>query len=226
MKTSDISSEGPADMSKPRQPQEPAITSGRADSRAAILKAARTLLLDRGYDDVSMDDIAVLAGVARQTVFNRFGSKDAVFRAMVSAHWETWGQGIRVPRVPPDAPVEDQLRAIALSIVAFQDSPEQIRFQRLVVSESRRLDWIGPAAFRSGKGPHMEALAQHLARLHEQGRLRCEKPMVAAWQFVALIQEFLVWPKVMSIGDAAEMIPSTEEVIDEAIRTFMARYGD
>lgn len=212
-------------MIKRRQPQEPATVPGRTDSRVAILKAARTLFLDRGYADVSMDDIAALAGVARQTVFNRFGSKEAVFRAMVSAHWEAWGQDSRVPRVPQDASVEDQLRAVALSIVTFQDSPEQIRFQRLVVSESRRLDWIGPAAFRSGKGPHMEALAQHLAHLHEQGRLSCEKPMVAAWQFVALIQEFLVWPKVMSIGDAAEMIPSTDEVIDEAIRTFMARYG-
>lgn len=212
-------------MGKRRQPREPATALGRPDSRVAILKAARTLFLDRGYDGVSMDDIAGLAGVARQTVFNCYGSKDAVFRAMVAAHWETWGKDVRVPRLPPGAPVEDQLRAVALSIVTFQDGQEQIRFQRLVVSESRRLDWIGPAAFRSGKGHHMEALAKHLEALHRQGRLRCEKPMVAAWQFVALIQEFLVWPKVMSIGDAADMIPADDEVIDEAIRTFMARYG-
>jgi AcrR family transcriptional regulator len=189
-----------------------------------IVAAARRLFLDQGYDAVSIDDIARVAGVARQTVFNRFGSKDAVFRAMVADHWDRWGREVQISAVAHTAPVEDHLRAVAMSIVAFQENPDQIKFQRLIVGESRRLDWIGPAAYRAGKGPRMKALAAHFALLHSEKRLNCPRSDIAAWQFVGLVQEFLVWPKVMDIGDASDIIPAAGLVIDEAIATFMARY--
>jgi AcrR family transcriptional regulator len=187
--------------------------------------AARRLFLDQGYEAVSIDDIAGVAGVARQTVFNRFKSKDAVFRAMVADHWERWGNAVGVSSVRHEDPVDDHLRAIARGIAAFQDDPDQIKFQRLIVGESRRLDWIGPAAYRAGKGPRMQALADHFGRLHAEGRLACPDPVLAAWQFVGLVQEFLVWPQVMDIGDAAAALPSADVVIEEAILTFLARYG-
>lgn len=197
--------------------------SPRSKSVRAIIAAARTLFLARGYDDVSTEEIARVAGVARQTLFNRFKSKDAVFRAVVADHWERWGSGVLTAAPAHDDPVEDHLRAVALSIVAFQESTEQIHFQQLIVSESRRLDWLGPAAYRAGKAPRMAALAGHLARLHDEGRLDCPHPAIAAWQFTGLIQEFLVWPKVMATGDE-EAIPPVATVIAEAIATFMARY--
>ena len=192
-------------------------------SETKIVAAARTLFLDHGYDDVSIDDIAKVAGVARQTVFNWFKSKETVFRAMVQDHWNNWGRNAEAANTPHEAPVEQHLRAFALSVVAFQDSPEQIKFQRLIVAESRRLDWIGPAAYRAGKGPRMKALAAHFATLHSEGRLHCPNAEIAAWQFIALVQEFLVWPKVMATGDDSA-IPPVETVIEEAIATFMARY--
>jgi AcrR family transcriptional regulator len=187
--------------------------------------AARRLFLDQGYEAVSIDDIAKVAGVARQTVFNRFKSKDAVFRAMVEDHWERWGNSAEVRDVGHGDPVEDHLRAIAEGIKAFQQDPDQIKFQRLIVGESRRLDWIGPAAYQAGKGPRMKALSDHFAKLHAEGRLACPNASIAAWQFVGLVQEFLVWPQVMDIGDAADDLPASDVVIAEAIRTFLARYG-
>lgn len=197
----------------------------RSRSETEIVAAARELFLEQGYDAVSIDQIAQAAGVARQTVFNRFKTKDAVFRAMVADHWERWGRSTRVSDIGHDAPVEEHLRAIARGIEAFQNDPEQIKFQRLVVGESRRLDWIGPAAYRAGKGPLMEALAAHFGRLNSEGRLNCPNPVVAVWQFVGLVQEFLVWPRVMDIGEAAEQLPPASVVIEEAVTTFMARYG-
>ena len=197
----------------------------RTNTERDIIAAARSLFLARGYDDVSTAEIAKAAGVARQTLFNRFESKDAVFRAMVADHWEQWGRAVPVTATAHEDPVEDHLRAIALSVVAFQDSAEQIQFQRLIVSESRRLDWLGPAAYRAGKGPRMAALTAHFAQLHREGRLDCAHPGIAAWQFIGLIQEFLVWPKVMAMGEEDGTVPPVETVIAEAIATFMARYA-
>lgn len=203
---------------------EPKASATIARSEQAIIAAARSLFLEHAFTAVSVEDIARVAGVSRQTVFNRFKTKDAVFRAMIADHWTHWGRGATIERVPHEAPVADHLRAIARSIAAFQDDTQQIQFQRLVVAESRDHDWIGPAAYRAGKQTRMKALAAHFTQLHKEGRLHCENPDIAAWQFVGLVQEFIVWPKVMAI-EAPEDIPPTETVIEEAILTFLARYG-
>lgn len=202
----------------------PRKTAPVTKSDKAILAAARALFLERGCAAVSMDDIAREAGVSRQTVFNRFKTKDGLFRAMIADHWANWGHGVAMESVPFEAPVEDHLRALGRSIAAFQNDTQQLQFQRLVVEESRHNDWIGPATYQMGKRPKMKALAAGIALMHQAGRLHCEHPEIAAWQFVGLVQEFVVWPKLMAI-EAPEDLPPADIVIEEAIRTFMARYG-
>lgn len=57
------------------------MTSGRRrseTSRVAILDAARTLLLERGYDHLTIEAIATRAGVGKQTVYRWWSSKGAV----------------------------------------------------------------------------------------------------------------------------------------------------
>ena len=44
----------------------------------AVLDAAHDLLLERGYADTSIDDIAERAGVARATLYQHFPSKEAI----------------------------------------------------------------------------------------------------------------------------------------------------
>ncbi len=63
----------------------------RVEQQARILDAAHGLFSGHGFDDVSMSDVAVKAGVARATVFNHFGSKRALVEAItgeVMAHYE------------------------------------------------------------------------------------------------------------------------------------------
>jgi AcrR family transcriptional regulator len=54
----------------------PATTAGRgARARQAILEAADDLLVERGYDDVTIEGIAARAGVAKQTIYRWWTSK-------------------------------------------------------------------------------------------------------------------------------------------------------
>src|SRR6478735_2114702 len=58
----------------------------RADSasatKARILDAARTLLMERSYEDVTLAAIAAAAEVSHQTVLNHFASKEGVALAV------------------------------------------------------------------------------------------------------------------------------------------------
>jgi AcrR family transcriptional regulator len=60
----------------------PRSGAGPTTQRERILDAARSLFASRGFETVTMAEIAELAGVARATVFNHFGSKGALVEAI------------------------------------------------------------------------------------------------------------------------------------------------
>ncbi len=198
------------------------------DTSIAILDAARRLFLEAGYDGVNLDQVGRAAGVSRQTVYNQFGSKDAVFRAVVDRHWDAVRTEVAaVASVPPAslADPEDVLRSFARSLLRFVHETDQIAFTRLVIAESRHAPWVAEEFYRSGKAPLVAALAGALAKLTDRKLLRCEWPELAARQFMGLIQEFTIWPQVMAVGSSLQDVPRDAVVVDEAVAMFLVRYG-
>src|SRR6202158_3615944 len=51
----------------------------------AILEAARTVFLRNGYLGTSMDEIAALAAVSKQTVYKHFADKQRLFSEVVTS---------------------------------------------------------------------------------------------------------------------------------------------
>src|SRR5689334_16857934 len=60
------------------------------------MEAARRLFVQRGYSQVSMQDIALEAGVAYQTVFSRFGSKLQLAVELCSSEFPHVGETVAV----------------------------------------------------------------------------------------------------------------------------------
>ena len=66
------------------------------ETRVRIIEAARTLLRESSYSDVSLDRIAAEARVSRQTIYVQFGSKRGVLQALVEhIERESYGVAIR-----------------------------------------------------------------------------------------------------------------------------------
>src|SRR4051794_5823752 len=145
----------------------------RSASEEKVLAAAKELFLADRYDGVTLERIAERAGVSRQTVYNRFGSKETVFRQMVRYHWAAFaGPDRRIVECDAGTSAEEVLRAFAQSLQRFATETDQIRFARLVVAESGRLPWIADEFYRVGKGPVVTAFVGCLDGLVRSGRLR------------------------------------------------------
>lgn len=213
--------------SRRRAKPAPGRPTGAAASEEAILDAARTLFLQAGYDGVNLERIAAHAGLSRQTLYNRFGSKDAIFRAMLARHWAllTDAPFMRAPREAvgdkaPAAVLEDLSR----TILRFIEERRQVAFTRLVIAESRRLPWIAEEFYRLGKAPLMRALSACLDEMVRRGQIDCPDTGLAAHQFLGLLQEFVFWPKVMATGAGASHLPPPDRAVAESVRMFLCRY--
>ncbi|WP_006602587.1 TetR/AcrR family transcriptional regulator [Streptomyces auratus] len=211
-------------------PSQPARQGkGRSRSRLKILAAAKALFLQDGYDGVNLDRIATQAEVARQTVYNQFGSKEAVFRAVMEHHWSSLPLGDLLTRLEQslgtDADPAGFLRQFSEILLTFIEDADQVAFTRLVIAESRRSPWVAEEFYRVGKEPLTKTLAGCLQRLHETGGIDCPAPELAAHQFLGLVQEFIIWPKVMAIGPDVMSIPPFDVVVEEGIAMFLSRYG-
>ncbi|RXS85676.1 TetR/AcrR family transcriptional regulator [Streptomyces sp. TM32] len=202
---------------------------GRPRSRLKILAAAKALFLQDGYDGVNLDRVAAQAEVARQTVYNQFGSKEAVFRAVMEHHWSSLPLGDLLTRLEQSLGTDGDpagfLRQFSEILRTFIEDTDQVAFTRLVIAESRRSPWVSEEFYRVGKEPLTKALADCLQRLHETGQINCPSPELAAHQFLGLIQEFIIWPKVMAIGPDVMSIPPFDVVVEEGIAMFLNRYG-
>jgi AcrR family transcriptional regulator len=90
----------------------------RLATRESISIAATRLFLERGFDQVTVDEIAAAADVGRMTVFNHFPRKEDMFFDRDEEGRELLREALR-QRDPRVAPIE-MLRLLAHRLIAEQ----------------------------------------------------------------------------------------------------------
>jgi TetR/AcrR family transcriptional regulator of autoinduction and epiphytic fitness len=206
-------------MKIPRTRKQPSPAVGRGGSREAVVDAATRLFLERGFGAVSMDDLAEVAGVARRTLYNQFASKEEIFREMLRRVSEQLEHALP-PGIETSGDVEEVLRLIAHAIVDLHQHPEYVGFLRMVLVDHRQFPWIAKA-FAAVMDPQTERLTRYLAQQSSIGVLDCGNAVLAAHQFMGMLNEFTLWPWMM--GRKTLAVPS-KEVIDETVLMFLKRY--
>ena len=93
-------------------------TRKRLATRQAISNAATRLFFERGFDQVTVDEIAIVADVGRMTVFNHFSRKEDMFFDRDEEGRQMLREALR-QRDPSIAPIET-LRLLAHRLVAEQ----------------------------------------------------------------------------------------------------------
>ena len=102
-------------------PPLPLVERKQRQARQRIIEAARELVLERGFDGVSVGDIAERAEVGRTTFFRHFGDKQEVVFAREQELLDTitaahQADGTAAPRTATEA--VEQLRPVLLALCA------------------------------------------------------------------------------------------------------------
>ncbi|MEU0689538.1 TetR/AcrR family transcriptional regulator [Streptomyces uncialis] len=209
-------------------PTTKTLREGSARKRAAILSAARELFVADGFDRSSVDAIAARAEVSKRTVYDYFGDKRTLLKAVVDAVGESLITTIR--RTLDDTladftdrtgttELEDALVAFSMRIATdMLDSSEYATLRRLVRAESGHLPHRG---YNSMADTPEEAIAERFAAIAAAGLLHVPDPRLAADQFIALT--FGVALNRLGSANAAEDA-RVRPLVVEGVRTFLRAY--
>ncbi|MEO3886498.1 TetR/AcrR family transcriptional regulator [Nonomuraea sp. B5E05] len=198
-----------------------------ARKRRQILEAARPVFLRNGYVGTSMDEVAALAAVSKQTVYKHFTDKEQLFASIVL---DTTGQVEELAKMVTTA-FDDtaDLRAglgdLARRFLGAILRPEVLRLRRLVIAEAERFPDLGRTWYEQGFQRSLNTLAGSFDRLAQRGLLRLDDPQLAAEHFVGL----LLWiplNKVMFWGGHDHYTEADLQQLSEAaVTAFLRGYG-
>ncbi len=152
-----------------------------------LLTIALDIFLERGYEQTTMEEIAMQVGMSKRTVYARYSDKGALFKATVRRAIE----GYTVPRETLDALASDDLEQTLIAIARLRirnvSTPVGIKLQRILGAQSYRFPELFNVAFQEGTGPTIDFLCELFTRLNGQGVVRVEEPRRAATAFLSLV---------------------------------------
>lgn len=208
----------PNNLSTPNGPGRPKDLA----KRRAILDAAKTLFLSKGYASTSMDAVATEAGVSKLTVYSHFNDKETLFSAAVMAKCEE-----QLPplffELPEGVAVETVLLNIARGFHQLINSDESVNLHRLMMALGSQDPKLSQIFFEAGPQRMLQGMERLLSRINESGVLSIDKPHNAAEHFFCLLKgagnfRLLYGCGEPPVGEAAE------SHVREVVGLFMRAY--
>ena len=154
-------------------------TAASQQRRRDILLAGKKVFFQSGYQLASVDRIAEVAGTTKRTVYDHFGSKEALFAEVIAFAGEQFVGLLPSADDLPEAPAEG-LRAFAARLAALVCAPDGLRFQRLVIAEAERHPAMGRALHETAVLGAERVLASYLGACVERGALRAHDAAAGA----------------------------------------------
>ena len=191
--------------------------------KAAILQSARRPFMSSGYAATRVEPIARQAGVSTATLYAYYPSKEDLFAAVIV---EAAGDFERQMRnVGAGAgPARERLTEFMTAYAGFMGDPFVRSVFRLVMAERPRFRDVAMRFFNRGRSDFGRPLMTALIELRVSGELVIDKPSWAAGQLMGMIEHPIFFMPLVT-GDEVQAARSTEQIVSDAVETFMARYG-
>ena len=194
----------------------PAETLRASDTRARILEAAFEAVATFGLSRLTVDDVARLAGISRQTVYRYFDSRDDLIVALVAREEEAFLDGVRAAHAR-HADLEEAMREAVM--FCLRTAREHPLLDRLLASEPEVL-----LPYLTTRAGPVVARAREVVQELAAGRTGVRSGLVHRTADVAVraIISYALTPSEDDPGDVARelarMLASALEVREEDVR--------
>ncbi len=158
----------------------------REERRLAIVEAAESLFLERGYERTSLAAIIERSGGSLATVYELFGNKQGLLHAVVERQ-----SGPDLCRMEEGTDGGEStavlLMRYAHQLYEHMMMPHVIALMRVIIVESMRDPDFSRAFHRDFHVPVVQEMAEIFARWTREGRADIDRPEAAAELFWATI---------------------------------------
>ncbi|MBU3724513.1 MAG: TetR/AcrR family transcriptional regulator [Burkholderiaceae bacterium] len=186
----------------------------RSDARHRLLEAALTAFGEEGYG-VSIDRIASRAHVARQTVYNHFGSKEGLFAEVIR-------QASRSILVTLDGSADVRSTLIAFG-QAYRErvlSAQGIAIFRMLTAEAPHFPELAHQFFKIGPAATRTRLADYLESAMQAHRVRSDDPRLAAELLVGMLLDSDRLRSLLTMRYETVDVKKTERIVDGFLRMY------
>lgn len=153
------------------------------DRRAEIMRAAKTIFIERGYSGASTDAIVERAGGSKETIYSHFGSKLGLFRAILLEQIDrvfAWEGDF-------DAGTAEQMLLATGRSFARAIDDELLKLGRILAGELDRIPDLAAQLGEIGRDRLADEIAQALARRQERGDFPAGDTKTLAEAFLDLL---------------------------------------
>ena len=189
------------------------------------MEAAQRVFFAHGYLETSVDSIAAEAGVSKQTIYNHFGDKRALFVAVIEAVQARTAaaaaQGTPDPLTAENDDLETSLRRLARIMIETALRRDIVALRRIAIAERAR-DPELLQAFATPRSAFDKLFAEGIEERVRAGLLDVDDPAVATRQFLILtVQEALMRSELGTRELAPEEI---DQIITDGVRMWLRAY--
>ena len=188
-----------------------------------ILEAARRHFHAHGLERASVDAIATDAGVSKMTIYSHFGSKEALFEAVVRDRVERVIGGMAgVEALDPQQP-RKALLAVGEQFLMLAREEDTLGHFRSLYGAAGSQREACQAFYTQGPERLIGDLAAYLRRANAAGTLNIRHPRQAADLFLSMFlgDGHMRGLMMLDMPDARE----DRALLREAVRVFMAAYA-
>lgn len=152
----------------------------RSTTPQHITDVALDLFASRGFAEVSVDDVAQAAGIARRTVFRYYASKNAIPWGDFDAHLQHLRE--LLDQLDPNMPLGKALRVALLAFNTFDESETLRHRQRMrVILQTAELQAYSMTMYAGWR----EVIAEFVAR-RTSTKLEDPLPQTVAWMMLGV----------------------------------------
>jgi AcrR family transcriptional regulator len=173
-------------LARKQHPEEGLRERKKRQTRQRISDVATTLFVVRGFDRVTVAEIAEIVGVSEKTVFNHFPTKESLVFDRADEGVERLSAALR-EREAGESPTKAMLRTLSEDPEELEDLPDEIHMFMPLFSEMVASTPALHAAWLELHARLVEVATQALAE-HAEVDPRDPEPMIAARAIVGLLE--------------------------------------